>query len=130
MTNQHRAEMYLEFLREEGFAPKIDDDGDVIFKYEGGTFLILLDDKDEEYFKLVYPAFWPIETEHERLKALRVAFDATANTKVAKVYIIKDNAWAAIEMFCDPPETVKPVFARCLSALRTVVRTFKEEMRE
>ena len=36
MTKSERAEMYRSYLAEEGYAPKIDDDGDVRFKYEGG----------------------------------------------------------------------------------------------
>ena len=30
-----KADVLLDFLREEGFAPKVDDDGDIVFKREG-----------------------------------------------------------------------------------------------
>ena len=57
MENRDLAEMYRLFLLEEGYAPSIDDDGDVRFKFEGGDYFVLIDREDEDYFRLVYPAF-------------------------------------------------------------------------
>lgn len=130
MTKQERAEMYRQYLLEEGFAPRIDEDGDVAFKYEGGSYVIIVDDKDDVFFRLIYPGFWSIESEEERTKVTQAALHATAQTKVAKVFMVRDNTWASIEMFCSPPEAFKPVFSRCLSALRTGVDTFRTKMRE
>ncbi|MCL6595365.1 MAG: hypothetical protein K6V73_04045, partial [Firmicutes bacterium] len=62
MTRAQRAQGYLEFLAEEGYRPRLDADGDVVFKVEGGAYYILLDE-DEEFFRLIYPNFWPLETE-------------------------------------------------------------------
>jgi hypothetical protein len=122
--------MYREFLSEEGYAPKIDGDGDVIFKYEGKTYLIIVEDRDEEFFRLVYPYFWPIESNAERAKVVEAALHATAQTKVVKVFPVKDDTWAAIEMFCSPPQAFKAVFRRSLSALRAGVEAFREKMNE
>lgn len=57
VENRDLAEMYRLFLLEEGYAPSIDDDGDVRFKFEGGDYFVLIDREDEDYFRLVYPAF-------------------------------------------------------------------------
>ncbi len=75
------------------------------------------DENDEEFFRLVYPGFWSIESELEREKAQR-ALTATAQTKVAKVFLVCDNTWASIEMFCSPPEVFRTAFHRSLRALR------------
>lgn len=130
MSKQQRAQMYKDFLSEEGYAPKLDEDGDVAFKCEGLNYLILIDEDDDEYFHLVFPGFWPIESEAEREQVLQAAAQATANTKVAKVFPVRDTTWAAIEMFCDPPESFKPVFRRSMSALRAGVQSFVDKMRE
>jgi len=130
MSKQDRAEMYQKFLGEEGYAPKIDNEGDVMFKYEGGVYLIIMDENDEEFFRLVYPGFWSIESELEREKAQRAALTATAQTKVAKVFLVRDNTWASIEMFCSPPEVFRTVFHRSLRALRAAVGAFQAEMRQ
>ncbi len=81
MTKQERAEMYRSFLASEGYTPKIDNDGDVAFKFEGGNYYILVDDKDEAFFRLAYPGFWEIESEEERAKVIEAALHATAQTK-------------------------------------------------
>lgn len=130
MSKQERAEMYRSFLAEEGYAPKIDNDGDVLFKFEGGTYFIAVSEKDEVFFRIVFPNFWPIESEQERVRALLAAASATAETKVAKVFLVRDDTYASIEMFCSPPDTFKPVFRRCLNALRASVEHFREKMQD
>jgi hypothetical protein len=130
MTKEERAEMYRSFLAEEGYAPRLDDDGDVWFKYEGGNYFIAVDEKDEEFFRIVYPAFWSIENDNERAKVARAALIATAHTKVAKVFPVRDDAWASIEMFCSPPKMFKAVFRRSLTALQAAVQEFRKGMQE
>lgn len=129
MTKEQRQEMYRAFLAEEGFVPKIDADGDVIFKFEGRLFYINVSDTDEAYFRLVFPNFWDIESEAEREKAYEAAHNASAQTKVAKVYLVKDGTWAAVEMFCSPPEVFKPALQRGLSALQTAAEKYRQAMR-
>lgn len=128
MTKAERAKMYEDFLREEGYLPQIDNDGDVVFKMEGRTFLILIDPKDDEFLQVCLPNFWPIESEDERERAQVAANYATEQTKVAKVFPVADNMWATAELFCSPPEMFKPVFRRFLSAITTAVETFRDRM--
>ncbi len=128
MDKKQRAKMYHDFLQKEGYSPTIDSDGDVIFKSEGRTYAILIDERDEDFFRIVFPNFWPIENSQERQKVEQAALQATAETKVAKVFPVRENVWASIEMFCSPPEVFKAVFARSMSALRAAVGTFAEKM--
>lgn len=118
----------MEFLREEGYSPRFDDDGDVAFKLEGRNYFIVLDDDDETFFRILFPGFWPIENAVERTKAERAALTATADVKVAKVLIINDSAWATIEAFSSSPENSKQTFRRSINALQTAVRCFVNEM--
>ena len=130
MSKQARAKMYEDFLRNEGFAPSIDDDGDVVFKCEGRTYIIWIDEDDEDFFRLVFPSFWPIESEEERLHVLIASQHATSKAKVAKIYMVGDDTWGSIEMFCSPPEAFKPVFRRCIPAIQAAVGAFREKMQE
>ncbi len=129
MDKATRIGMYREYLAELGYRPEIDRDGDVKFMREGRTYYIILQDKDEEFFRIVYPNFWKIESEEERAKVIMASVKATADTKVAKVFPVEDNVWATIEMFCATPEAVKPVLDRSMSALAVSVHTFVEAMR-
>jgi hypothetical protein len=130
MSKAERAQMYLEYLRSEGYVPSIDGDGDVVFKYEGRTYYIIVSETDPEYFKLLFPNFWSLESPEEKVKAERSALIATLETKVAKVSPVRENVVATIEMFCSPPESFKNVFPRSISALRSAVQTFVEKMKE
>ena len=129
MTRQERLDLYREFLDQEGFRPSIDGDGDLVFKIEGKTYFVFADPNDAPFFRLVFPSFWSIENEDERAKAYVAAHDATAQTKVAKVFVVEDDTWASLELFCDPPETVRPVLLRGLSAVQSAVDTFAQIMR-
>lgn len=130
MTKPERAEMYKNYLAEEGFVPKIDDDGDVAFKCEGRTYAILIDKDDDTFFHLALPCFWSIENEAERAQVEQAALFATSRTKVAKVYPTKDNTVAAVELFCSPPEAFKTVFPRAMRALQSCVMSFRNKMNE
>jgi hypothetical protein len=129
-TKQERTRMYRDFLLREGYAPTVDRDGDVSFKYEGRTYYILAQDDDEMFFRLIYPNFWSIESESERAKVKAAALYANAQTKVVKVFPVEDNTWATIEMFFCPPEAFKAVFHRALRALSAGIEAFRSKMNE
>ena len=130
MTKPEQAEMYKNYLAEEGYLPKIDSDGDVAFKCEGRTYVIIIDPDDDTFFHLSLPCFWSIASESERARVEQAALYATSRTKVAKVYQVKDNTVAAVEMFCSPPETFKTVFPKALRALQSCVLSFRSKMSE
>lgn len=131
MNRQQLATMYMEYLQAEGYQPSVDADGDVRFKAEGFTYYIIVDEKDERYFRLLFPNFWSIDDDSELARALLAANYATLATKVAKVYVRDDgkDTSASIELFLDQPEQFKQVFSRCMAALRTSVSTFVEKMK-
>lgn len=116
----------LEFLRDEGYRPRIDDDGDIVFKHEGKTHLILLDEKDE-FFQLALPNIWRVESPQERRDAIEASERATAKTKVGKVYLVRENVWAGFETLCSV-EAFKAVLPRALSVVRAASRNFAEHM--
>jgi hypothetical protein len=125
------AKKYLDFLAEEGFRPQINANGDVAFKYEGGNYLIKIDEKDEAFFYLAYPNFWRIASDKELVQVKEAALAVTAANKVVKIFPVKDtDTWATIELFCSPSETFKAVFDRCLRSLRGAVEDFKAKMKE
>lgn len=123
-------QLMLDWLTREGYRPNIDKDGDLVFKREGKTFLILFEEGDDLFMRLVFPNFWSIDTETERLQIAQACTSATANTKVAKVFPVGDNVWASIELFCPSVAQFQAVFDRSLSALGASVDRFIREMRQ
>ncbi len=122
--------LYVDYLSEEGYKPKIDSDGDVQFKREGKTYFISVADNDPEFFRVVLPAIWSIESEEERSQALVAADRSNALCKAAKVYTVADNVWVSLELFVAQPEDFKNVFRRAISALDNGAVAFAKAMRE
>jgi len=132
MSKKERARVYMDFLAEEGYRPYMDEDGDVVFKSEGLTYVIITEEEDEEFVSLVLPNFWSIDSEKELARALKAANEVNRSIKAVKVYVRKDgkNTIAAVEMFVKTPESFNLVFERSLRALKGAVARFAELMRE
>lgn len=124
-----RRRMLFNFLKEEGYVPDVDGDGDIHFKYEGGHYYLCTSNPDMEYFRIIYPQFWSIDSQEEFERVLRAASHATQKTKVAKIFPVRDDTWASLEIFVDKPESIKPVFTRMMQALKCAIDTFANEMR-
>lgn len=130
MTRSDRVSVFSDFLKQEGYFPSIDDDGDIKLKIEGKTYYVVFEEEDELYVKIIRPGFWSIDDSEERMRAERAARTATAKTKVAKVILVKDNTWASASVFSSSMENAKSIFSRLVSALQRAVQTFVEEMEE
>ncbi|HUL60170.1 MAG TPA: hypothetical protein VLU43_12885 [Anaeromyxobacteraceae bacterium] len=127
-SREELQKVYIEFLKQEGYVPDVNSDGNVEFKYEGGRYLILIDPKDRNFFALVFPGFWKVEGEEDRRKALAAANQASMGTKVAKVFIGKATAIASFECFVKEPADFSSFFRRALAGIRLAVKTFADEM--
>jgi len=124
-----KKKLFMRFLREDGFRPKIDEDDDIVFKFEGKTHYIETNELDESYFRLILPNFWQIDTPEEESHALVVMSEVNAEIKVAKIYQRKDSIHATVEMFIDPMEGFKQVFPRCLGCIQAAVDAFRKKMK-
>ena len=125
MSKEARSKMYRDHLVTLGYVPEIVDGGHVRFKVEGSTYFINASD-DQDYFRITYRWTIRIDSEADRAKALAAALEATGGTKVAKVYLIENDAVGSLEMFCSPPEAFKPSFPRSLKVLKYAVDQFNK----
>lgn len=128
MDRRDVIELHRRFLAEEGYVPRVESDEDILFKFEGGLYFIRVLDDDLEYFRLVYPNFWPIDSAEEATRAAAIALSVSTDFKVAKVFPSGENVSASIELFCWPPNAVHAVFGRCLRALKAASESFCEQM--
>jgi hypothetical protein len=131
MSKGNLQQMYLTYLRGEGYQPEIDSDGDIQFKAEGRTLYIIVYDTDLNYFRIVYPYFWEIESEPEREKVAEAASYATRTTKLARVYMTKDDDTSIDAcIFIEKPEDFKIHFKRMINVILVARRDFIEKMNE
>lgn len=130
MDKDLKANLYLNYLSEEGFRPELDSDGDVQFKMEGLTYFMEVDDRDDAFFRICLPNFWGIENDVERSQVLEAADFTNAKSKVAKIFTIQSNVWASIELFVPEPDSFRVLFPRSMSAIQNAVRSFADKMKE
>lgn len=135
----NKLSVYRPFLQAQGFRPEVTDDF-IAFAYEGGHYVLMLDDGDPHYFQMLFPCFWRIDSPEERTRALEAASKTTQRIKVAKVFLDQrpanpaknvaahEDTTAAIEMFLPKPEDFEAVFRRSLNVLQTAAHHFRAAM--
>jgi hypothetical protein len=129
MTWAEIRDLHVEFLTEQGFRPKVDEEGDIHFRYEGRHHFVM-ESQEDTYFHLLFPNFFPLSNEAEVEQAALAASVASRVTKVAKVYLNPglDNVSASVELLVAKPTDVHDQFLRCLGILGTATGKFLEEM--
>lgn len=117
-----------EILEVEGFRPKLDKEGDLIFKYEGQTYFLDATERDEQFLRVVLPNFWTLESDDETKKALELSVELTKKLKVVKVYPVKNRMWTSVELLLPNEEAFADVLDRTLFMLSVAAVEFREEM--
>ncbi len=123
-------QIFLAMVEKKDMEGHIDEDGDVVFKKGKFTYFINVNPEDETYFQVVLPNIWPIESEFERISVLKACDYATANTKVTKVYMVRDNVWVSAEIYSDDPGNFERHFMRILSSMEVAKDKFAAKMKE
>jgi hypothetical protein len=118
MSKEQLQQMYMDYLQQNGYQPFIDSDGDVDFKAQGFNFYISVDEGDIESFRIVFPAFWEIESDDERIKASDAISYANRTTKVARIYIERnDDVYIDANILLSKPDDFKNHFERMIDLI-------------
>ncbi|NLN92705.1 MAG: hypothetical protein GX130_05255 [Candidatus Hydrogenedens sp.] len=128
MKLEERLKTYLKHLTDEGYSPEIQKDGAIHFKFEGGNYLIILDEEDEEYFCLLYPNFYSVETDKEKILVMQAMSHVTCKTKYVKLFLMSDKLCATVEHAFSSPESFFIYFKESLKRLQTGVHLFGATM--
>ncbi|MFY0593505.1 hypothetical protein [Roseivirga sp.] len=107
-------EKYVSFLTEKGYSPEVDTDGDIKFTYEDRTFYITIDMNDKKFFRIAKLANLELDTESQRIKAIKICHDVTRDSKVAKVYWLKNVIWTSSEILLEDQDDFKSIFDRVM----------------
>lgn len=118
------SERVLEFLKQQGFCPEIDEDnGNIIFKYQMCSFLYINNDEDETFFQLIMPGIFEV-TDDNRDVVLEACNDVNSSIKVAKSLIIGDGVWVFFESLLDTTPEVSDIIPRALNILQGAQQHF------
>jgi hypothetical protein len=128
LTPTRYASEVLDFLAQEGFRPGLDDEGDVYFKFEGGTYVLVTSEEDASYFALYYLRFWSLDDPAERARAHEAAAQAHQRIRIGRITLLDDDVNASVQAYLPDGESWRSVLMRNLSGLQVLVKTFREQM--
>jgi len=116
------SEMVLNYLKEQGFCPQLDDDV-IVFKYQMCTFVFFVDDDDDKFFRLALPSIFDV-TEDNRISVLEATNELNKRLKVVKAFIPNDEVWLSAETLMDETPELDDFVPRILSILFSARQKF------
>ena len=121
------SEQLLTVIREEGYFPHTEDDGDVSFKINGTTFTYGTCAKGFVYGRLYYNL-----NGVDKWKALLAAQHVDLSYVAIKTLVVPENDSLifSVESLCESPETFKLFFNRSIYILSDSVKAFSQKMHE
>ena len=121
-------EMVMNFLRQQGFCPEVDEDnGNILFKYQMANFLFINNDEDEEFFQLLMPGIYDV-TDDNRDVVLEAANKVNHSIKVVKACVVNDSVWLFFENLLDHTPEVDDIIPRALAILQGARQHFYQEI--
>ncbi len=127
----NKKELILQILEKMSYKPEIDNDGDIMFRFQMKTVFVLTGDEDEKYVSVMLPQFYEIVDGEEPL-VLTVCNKMTRELKQVKVYIDQtfENVTATCEFFYTNEESLEECLAHALELLGLVRSVFKKNKKE
>lgn len=126
-SNELTSKEMLSIIREEGYFPRPEDDGDVSFKIKGTTFTFGTCAKGFVYGRVYY--HWKRE---DKWSALLAAQHVEFSYVAIKTLVVPDNESLifSVESICGTSEVFRVFFNRALSILTDSVVAFADKFKE
>jgi len=129
MTKTQLQDMYVSYLRSEGYQPFVDSDGDVNFTVQGFRFYIDVMADDLQSFRIILTEFLDLGPASNRLRALEAAVLEINTTKAVR-FVIASNNRIAIDsfIFIGNPEDFRLHLNRMVNNILIARRDFLARM--
>lgn len=115
----------LSFLKQEGFMPEIDSDGDIKFKREGNTMYVSINEKDESPMFITLSRYFSYSDDITQYKIEQASIELNLY-KGVKVIAFKSNYAIRGEMYVRDAQSFCKVFYK----LATQIDNVREDVRE
>ena len=127
----NKKELILQILEKMGYKPEIDNDGDIMFRFQMKSVFVMTGDEDEKYVSVMLPQFHEIVDGEETL-VLAVCNKMTRELKLAKAYIDQTfkNVTATCEFFYANEESLEQNLRNSLQMLGVVRTVFRNNLAE
>lgn len=123
-----KRQIYMDFLAKKKFHHRLDSDGDVIFQFCGMSYVLMAEESDPRFVRILLPAFWKIESDIERSRALEAINEINLKYKVAKMGIVSNRVVSMAELWMELPKDLPKDFERILKCLSVSVKQFYKKM--
>lgn len=123
----NKKELILQILEEMGYKPEVDNDGDIMLRFQMKSVFVLTGDEDEKYVSVMLPQFYEI-TDGEETLILATCNKMTRDLKIVKVYVDQTfkNVSATCEFFYSDDNSLKDNIDHSLEVLGVVRSIFKK----
>lgn len=127
-----KKEMILSVLEKKGLKPEIDNDGDILIRYQMKSIFVIVGNVEDTYVAVLLPQFHEIADGEETL-VLATCNKMTRDLKLVKVYVDQTfkNVSATCEFFyCDEKSLEESIghSLELLGVARSVFRKNKTEL--
>lgn len=129
-----KKELVCSVFQSLGYTPTIDDDGDVMIRYQMKSLYVATGDENDPYLSVILPQFYEIGDGEDAL-VLATCNKVTRDIKLAKVYI--DQTFKNVSAMCEFYYTDKESLGlnlyqslRILGQIRTTFRNARMELSE
>jgi len=121
----------MSVLEKMGYSPEVDNDGDIMFRYQMKAIYVMIGDEEEPYISLMLPQFHEFEEGQETL-VLVTCNKMTRELKMAKVFIDQTfkNVSATCEFFYINEEALEQNLRHALQIIGVVRSVFRKDMAE
>lgn len=126
-----KKEQIMATLEKMGYRPELDNDGDILLRYQMKRIFVLTGDEDDSYVSVMLSQFHEIEEGKETL-VLAVCNKMTRELKLAKVYVDQTfkNVSATCEFFYTNEKSLEQNLRQSLQLLGVVRTVFRKNMDE
>lgn len=123
--------MAIQVVKELGYKPIIDNDGDVFFRVQLKGFYILGTRNDNDHISVHFPQFWDIE-EGEDVKYLAACNKLTRELKLVKIFIDDSlkSVSANCEFYCTDMESMRNNIEHSIKILCIIRSIFRRTLNE
>lgn len=115
-------------LEAHGFSVQDDPEVGLSFMFEGGQYYLPLQSGDQEFYHLLFPNFWALDSDEEYGRALFACDAVNREAKLVKVHTAESDVWAGVEALHASPEAFMAQLPRYLVLVQEAVRAFREVM--
>ena len=127
----NKKELIIQILEKLGFKPEIDDDGDIMVRYQMKSIYVFVGDEEDSYVAVLLPQFHEIEDGEETL-VLATCNKMTRELKLAKVFVDHTfkNVSASCEFYYANEESLEHSLDKSLQMLGIVRSQFRKNKTE